>query len=65
MVREKQQVNYSSSSNDEMEVSEDIEESEEERLPSPQSMRRWQGEGIFHSTEITVFDSAKFTSCPN
>ena len=40
IMARREQAFYSSSSNDKMEVSEDIEESEEERLPSPQSMRR-------------------------
>nr|XP_027124165.1 MADS-box protein SVP-like [Coffea arabica] len=59
------QVVYSSSSSDEIEMSEDIEKSEEEVSPLPHPVRRRQREGTSRSAEAAVFDSAKFTSLRN
>ena len=53
MARRKQVV-YSSFSSDEMEVSENIEESVEEMSSSPQSVRGLQGKGTFQSAEVTA-----------
>ena len=64
MARGKQVV-YSSSSSDDIEVSEDVEISEQERSPSPQPVRRQQGEGTSRSAKATIFDSAKFTNHRN
>ena len=48
-----------------MAVCEDVEVSEEERSPSPQSVRGRLGKGTSRSAEATVFDSARFTTLRN
>ena len=48
-----------------MEVSEEVEISEEERSPSPPPVSQRPGEGIFRSAEASIFDSAKFTNRRN
>ena len=59
------QVVYSSSSSDDMDVSEEVEVSEEERSPSPQLVRGRPGEGTSRGAEASVFDSARFSTLRN
>ena len=64
MARGKQVV-YSSSSTDDIEVSEDVEVSEEERSFYPQLVRRLLGQVTSRSAKAIVFDSARFTTLRN
>ena len=50
---------------EEMEMSEEIEESEEERFPLPQLVVRRQWESKSWCPETTIFDDARFTTLKN